>query len=250
MESLNKKPLVCVFDSGIGGLNLLYECVRKNPFVDFCYFADNFRVPYGSLNAQTLFSYVFEIFEKIKALCPSAAVVACNTVTAECIEVLRKNYSFPIIGIQPAIKPALSVSQRCTVFATPRTANSNSLKSLIEKYGKDRVDVVACPNLAAYIEENIFSLDPEKVISLLPNISPECVVVGCTHYIFVEEIIRQRYKCQIFDGIEGTADHLSKILGIFDHFVPRAQKIAFLAGDTQKNRDIWRSILKKKSFIP
>ena len=82
-------PTVCFFDSGIGGLCLLYECVRKLPDVDFVYFADNENVPYGSLDKNTLIAKVDEIFLRIQNLNPSAAVVACNTVTANCIDYLR-----------------------------------------------------------------------------------------------------------------------------------------------------------------
>jgi glutamate racemase len=250
MNTLNKNPLVCVFDSGIGGLNLLYECVALNPTTDFLYFADNYRVPYGSLNKKTLSSYVFEIFEKINATSPQAVVVACNTVTAECIEELRAKYSFEIIGIQPAIKPAILNCGKCTILSTPATAQSESLKNLIANFGEEKSEVVACPTLASFIEENISNISEKEVCALLPDISPQSVVLGCTHYIFIEEIIKKRYNCPIFDGTKGTADHLAKILGNGDHSAKRAQKVVFCTGNTQKNRDIWRLILKQKELIP
>ena len=86
----NNNATVCFFDSGIGGLSLLYECVRILPRVDFKYFADNFRVPYGNLTHGELVNTVDRIFSEIEKLNPDAAVVACNTVTAQCIDYLRK----------------------------------------------------------------------------------------------------------------------------------------------------------------
>lgn len=244
MENTEINPEVCFFDSGIGGLNLLHMCVRKMPRVNFTYFADNSRVPYGTLSHDTLLEYVTQVFDEIEKLNPDAVVVACNTVTAECIDNLRERYKFNIIGIQPAVKPAAAYGGKCVVLATPATANSKSLHRLIENYGKGNVKVVACPELAAYIEDNIFNLSEDKVASLLPEISADTVVLGCTHYIFVNEIIKKHFKCAVFDGIEGTCDHLCGILGKNDHNLPRAQKIAFSGGFEQKNRQVFNALLK------
>ena len=97
---------VCVFDSGIGGLNLLAECAALCPDRDFIYFADNDNVPYGNMTRARMRELVFGIFDEIAGCNPSAAVVACNTVTAAFIRDLRAAYPFPIVGIQPAVKQA------------------------------------------------------------------------------------------------------------------------------------------------
>ena len=96
----NINPLVCVFDSGIGGLGVLYECVRRLPRVDFAYFADNYNMPYGRFGREELIKISNEKFTQIASYNPAAAVVACNTVTAQCIGFLRENFPFEIIGIQ------------------------------------------------------------------------------------------------------------------------------------------------------
>lgn len=240
----NINPSVCFFDSGIGGLCLLYECVRKLPRVDFTYFADNFRVPYGALTHDELIKIADDKFLEISKLNPLAAVIACNTLTAQCIEYLRSKYSFEIIGIQPAIKPAAAIGGECLVLATPSTAGSESLKRLAEKYGGGRTRIISCPDLAYYIEQNINELSPDGVKRLLPDVKADSVVLGCTHYVFAKEIIENYYKCPVFDGIEGTAAHLCEKLGIFDHSAPRRQKIAFSGGDMAKNRLIFNNLLK------
>ncbi len=236
---------VCFFDSGIGGLSLLYECVRRLPCVDFTYFADNFRVPYGALTREELISIADEKFTKISKLKPIAAVLACNTLTAQCIDYLRRKYPFEIIGIQPAIKPAAVCKGKCVVLATPSTAGSKSLKLLVEKYGLGNTEVVACPDLAYYIENNISELSFDKVKRFLPEKKAGSVVLGCTHYVFVKEMIKDFYNCPVFDGIDGTAAHLCEKIGIFDHQCERIQKISFLSGDTAKNRLVFNTLLMK-----
>lgn len=238
----NSNPLVCFFDSGIGGINLLYESVKILPNTDFAYFADNYNVPYGNFSHEELILRVDEIFSRMEKLNPSAAVLACNTVTAHCVGYLRKKYPFEIIGIQPAVKPA-SKNGKCVVLTTPATCNSNSLKDLIEEYGNERAQVVPCPNLASYIEENIFDLSEERIRNMLPAVKTDGIVLGCTHYIFAEEIIANYYGCEVYDGIAGTAKHLREKLGNFDHFPKRAQKIDFLGGDARKNSRIFKSLL-------
>lgn len=241
---------VCVFDSGIGGLNFLYECVRKLPRVDFTYFADNFRVPYGNIDKSVLTSYVDDIFVEMAKLNPSAVLIACNTVTANCIEYLRKKYDFPILGIQPAVKPAVKLGGKCLVLATPLTAQSDAMKNLIRKYGEGRTQVVAIPQLAALIEEKGGKIDRESIVNLLPAVQTDTVVLGCTHYIFVGNIIKDYYNCPVFDGKEGTTRHLCEILGKYDHREPRAQKVEFFGGDSPKNRQIFADIVLSKGGFP
>ena len=246
---LTDNPSVCFFDSGIGGLNLLYECVRRLPRVDFTYFADNFHVPYGNYSHDELIRLTDAVFSEINLLKPSAAVVACNTVTAQCIDFLRKKYQFNIIGIQPAVKPASAVGGKCLLLATQATAKSVAVKSLVDKYGNGVTEIVACPDLAGYIEENIYNLSPEGVKKLLPDIKADSVVLGCTHYVFAKDIIKDYYKCPVFDGIEGTAVHLCEKLGISDHSAKRAQKIGFRGGDAPKNRKIFNNLIRMRASV-
>lgn len=242
-------PTVCFFDSGIGGLCLLYECVRKLPDVDFTYFADNANVPYGALDKKTLIAKTDNIFSQIEKLNPQAAVVACNTVTANCIEFLRNKYNFEIIGIQPAIKPAAEVGGRCLVLATPSTAKSNALLNLLNKFGKNNTEIYANGRLASYIEEKIDNLNYNDVVRLLPDKKYQSVVLGCTHYVYIKDIVEKFYNCPVFDGIEGTANHLCEKLGKTDHRGARRQKITFVGGYEDKNRMIFRRLIWKNAAL-
>ena len=246
----SNNPKVCVFDSGIGGLNLLYECVRRLPCVDFEYFADNFRMPYGNLAKDVLMSYVEEIFGAINERKPYVVAVACNTVTASCIDYLRAKYTFPIVGIQPAVKPAVSAGGKCLVLATQTTAESTAVKNLVKQYGGDNTNVVAVPKLASLIEKNEGKADRAEVISLLPNEKPDTVVLGCTHYIYVKEIIGEYYGCPVFDGTDGTASRLCGFFGKTERSSQRAQSVTFTGGDCAKNRRIFSGIILSKGGFP
>lgn len=238
------KPPICVFDSGIGGLNLLYECMCRLPHENFAYFADNYRVPYGNMTKDELFGLTCGVFDKMQRLSPAAAVVACNTVTALCIDRLRERYPFKIIGIQPAVKPAAAEGE-CIVLATKATAESGAVEELVKRFGRDRTRVFQCRELAAYIENNIFSLDEKAVSDLLPNVKADEVVLGCTHYAYVKNFIKKRYGCKIFDGIIGTANHVAEIFGIESHYATTCRKINFFGGNTVKNRTILKFLIKE-----
>lgn len=257
MKGFNSNA-ICFFDSGIGGLTLLAECMRQLPEERFVYFADNYNVPYGSKPREKLIEITDAVFSEIAKRKPAAAVLGCNTVTAQCAEYLRAKYPFPIIGIQPAVKPAAAFGKNCVVLSTPSTAQSKSMAGLVALYGRGVTKVVACPNLAAYIEENIFCLSEEKLASLLPDIEPDAVVLGCTHYVYIKEYVKKRYKCAVFDGNSGTAKHLCEVLGKTDHFCakngtnataspPRLRKmfenVEFSGGNEGKNRLVLSSLL-------
>ncbi len=238
---------VCVFDSGTGGLNLLAACAERCPGTDFIYFADNYNMPYGSLPPEKVKELVFDAFARIARRNPLAAVVACNTATALCINDLREKYDFPVIGIQPAIKPAVSIGGKCLVLATPATVASRSFTELCRQYGDGAVEAVACPGLAAYIEEHIAEYPDFDVSQFLPACNPASVVLGCTHYVFAEKAISKIYSCPAFDGISGTADHLRTLLGIKAKNRLKKQKIEFKNGDFEKNSKIYSLIIDYKN---
>lgn len=243
--SLTTPKKVCFFDSGIGGLTLLHECAKKLPNVRLYYFADNYNVPYGNLPLSGLKSKVDVIFSRISEINPTAAVIACNTVTAHCAEELRAKYSFPIIGIQPAVKEAVKAGGKCVVFATPATAASASLKKLVSAYGNGLTEVVACPEFAAFVEKNIFNLDGEKVMKLLPEVEADTVVLGCTHYIFVKSAVERKYNCPVFTGVEGTVNRILSILGASESvtLTPTFKNVTFVGGDKDKNERVFYEVL-------
>lgn len=217
---------VAFFDSGIGGLTTLSACVEyaKNNLpgwanLHFFYYGDNFRAPYGNLSRDTILSYVSDAFELFERLGVDGAVIACNTATAVGADFLRKKYSFPIIGIEPAIISACKNLQNQTgeIFAlmTRATFLSERFNCLCararENFPCVKIRAFACEELAGVIEKNI-SVQDFDYTKFLPLGAPSAVVLGCTHYVYIKNQIERFYSCSAFDGNEGVARRLFSLL--------------------------------------
>lgn len=212
-----------IFDSGIGGLTVLREAIRLMPNEDYLYYADTKHVPYGTKPKDEVRGYIFDAADFFESQGVGALVVACNTATSIAINDLRERYSFPIIGMEPAVKPAVlkADDRRVLVLATPITVREKKLHDLVEKLdSEDIVDLHALPGLVEFAEKFIF--DEDAVIPyLLDEFSRYdlkeygAVVLGCTHFVFFrkhfERILPQ--GVDILDGNQGTINRLMKVLG-------------------------------------
>lgn len=202
--SLKTSP-IGVFDSGVGGVSVLKHIRELLPDEDLLYCADSNNAPYGNKSAEfirerSLFLTDFLIGQGAKAV-----VVACNTATAAAIEQLRANFSIPIIGMEPAVKPAAAATRTGVigVLATSGTLKSAQFAALLESYGKNvKVVTQACHGLVECVERG--ELDAESTNSLIAQyIKPlleadaDTIVLGCTHYPFV----RSQIEAQLGTGI-------------------------------------------------
>lgn len=225
---------VAFFDSGIGGLTVLSACEKQLSDGLFYYYGDNHHAPYGNLPFKKIRKYVFKAFKQFKRLRVSAAVIACNTATAICVEGLRKKYSFPILGAEPAVYTAAKNGGKVLVLATKATCQSPRFKRLCEKASNDfphaEICIRECPGLAEDVERNVHTLGYDFT-SHLPRERADAVVLGCTHYIYIVEQIKRYYGCPVYDGNEGIARRLTEILGTDEGWV--------------KNRD-WQPLDEKK----
>ncbi len=206
---------IAFFDSGIGGLTVLAECEKYCKEEIYYYFGDNVHAPYGNLPPEKIRKYVLKAFRLFNRLRVKAVVIACNTATAVCIEELRKKYSFPIIGAEPAIFSAVKQGGEIFVLATRATCESERLRSLCQKYAERypnvKITICPCERLAEAIEKSYPYFDLE-LGELLPQGNPKGVVLGCTHYIYIKEKISDFYKCNAYDGNEGIAKRLKCVL--------------------------------------
>ena len=206
---------VAFFDSGIGGLTVLAECQRNQGEEIYYYYGDNQHAPYGNLPIKKIKQYVFRAFRLFERLQVKAAVIACNTATAVCVEELRKKFSFPIIGAEPAVCLAAKKGGKVLVLATRATCESERFRVLCERVSKmfpsSEICIRPCEGLAGAIERNLFRLDYDYT-QHLPRESADAVVLGCTHYIYIVGEIQRFYHCPIFDGNEGIAHRLFGIL--------------------------------------
>jgi glutamate racemase len=206
---------VFFFDSGIGGLNVLSACRKVLPNIPFYYFGDNLNAPYGNKSPLEIKKLVFNAFKQVETLSPVCAVLACNTATAVCAEDLRKKYSFPIIGVEPAPIPALKTAKSVGVLSTKATYQSARFSRLLTQarssYPSATITPVACDNLAGEIEKHILGLEYDYT-PLLPPINADAIVLGCTHYLYIKKQIHGFYSAPVFDGNEGVANRLKNII--------------------------------------
>lgn len=188
-----------VFDSGLGGLSVLREIRSLLPSEDLLYVADAAYVPYGSLRADSIRDRAQVVSAFLLDQGAKAVVVACNTATAVAVNALRARWDVPIIGMEPAIKPATALTRSGTVgvLATEGTLASARFAALLEQYaGEVRVVTQPCPGLVAAVESG--DLHGEHARTLLSGyLQPlreagaDVLILGCTHYPFLTPTIRQ-----------------------------------------------------------
>jgi glutamate racemase len=183
-----------VFDSGMGGLSVANAIKKSIPEAEVLFINDAEHVPYGSKTPEQLFGFVMPILETMVDRGCHAIVIACNSVTTTIVTDLRSNISIPLIGMEPMIKPAASHTQSgvIAVCATPLTLSSQRYNYLKHTYAQSiKVIEPDCSEWAFMIENN--QIDREKIISdvqLLRASDVDTIVLGCTHYHWIEELIK------------------------------------------------------------
>lgn len=226
---------IAFFDSGIGGLTVLNEALKKLPNEEFLYFADTLHVPYGTKSKEEVSAFVKKSVEMIIKEEVKALVIACNTATSIAVNELREMYDFPIIGMEPAVKPAVEMNRttgkRVLVFATPLTLKQTKYNELISRVDDlSIVDSLPLPELVHYCEE--LNFDEDLMIdyfkSKLSSFNIEqygTIVLGCTHYPFYKNVLKKILPedVQIVDGSNGTVKRLIHLLDENDQLIETGQ---------------------------
>lgn len=215
-ETERSRLPIGVFDSGVGGISVLRELVALMPGESFIFYGDSAHAPYGTKSLEEVRRLTFADAERLMRIGIKALVVACNTATSAAVRLLRERYAgMPVIGIEPALKPAVLAAEggRVLVMATPMTLQEEKFHALLRRFlGQAKILTLPCPGLMEYVEAGVLS-GPELerfLTELLAEYRREpvdCVVLGCTHYPFVREAIQEVLgsRVQIFDGGAGTA---------------------------------------------
>lgn len=213
-----------VFDSGLGGLSVLAEALRKMPNEDYLYMADTLHVPYGPKSKEQVKEYIFDAVELMMQQHIDALVVACNTATSIAVSDLREMYSVPIIGMEPAVKPAVEMNRatgrRILVLATQLTLQLPKYYALVSRVDEEGiVDSLPLPELVEYCEALQFDrrIIGEYFRAKFANYDMNdygIVVLGCTHYPFYTDILREILPPHvgIVDGSAGTIRRLTALL--------------------------------------
>jgi len=200
-ESRTPSPVnspIGVFDSGVGGLSVLREIRRELPNEDLIYVADSGYAPYGDRPEEYVRGRAVAIMEFLRSKGAKAVVVACNTATGIAVDALRARYDVPIVAIEPAVKPAAARTQSRVVgvLATTQTLAGQKFARLVRTHAGD-VEVLtqACPGLVEQVEAAEFGSAStrvlvEKYVRPLLDKGADTIVLGCTHYPFLGDLIR------------------------------------------------------------
>lgn len=214
---MNMRDLpIGVFDSGLGGLSVLRELIQIMPDEDFIYFGDSKNAPYGTKSHEEILHLSVKGAQELIDHGIKSLVIACNTATSLAVNTLRETYkALPIIGLEPALKPAVENSKggKIIVMATPATLAEEKFAALLKKH-KEGCDIslLPAPGLVETVEKGAF--DSPELYSLLEELfapfdleKVESVVLGCTHYPFVKKEIIKTVGSHVtlYDGGRGAA---------------------------------------------
>lgn len=213
-------------DSGLGGLSVLREAMKLMPSEDFIYYGDSANAPYGTKSREEIRQLTFQVVEYLLERGIKGLAVACNTATGAAVRDLRGMYpDLPIVGIEPAVKPAVLNSNggRILVLATPMTIELQKFKTLLDQYN-DKADIVSvpCKGLMEFVEKG--DLDGDELSKYFDdNLEPfltdntEGIVLGCTHYPFLRKHLESYLagrEIPLYDGSYGTAAELKRRIAL------------------------------------
>lgn len=189
-----------IFDSGIGGISILEKLKQLLPNENFIYLADNQNCPYGSKSKKEIISLSKKNCEKLIELNCKIIIIACNTSTTNSIKKLREIIAIPIIGIEPGLKPAIhyTKTKNIGILATKKTLGS---ELFFETLNQNRIDDIHIHEQIDYelvnlIEEGSHSKQNlykilEKYLVPMINKKIDCLLLGCTHYNHIKDIIEE-----------------------------------------------------------
>lgn len=217
----NNRP-VGIFDSGVGGLSVWREIARQLPHEDTLYFADQVHIPYGPRTLAQIRSFSEAITRFLIDAGSKLIVVACNTASAAALKHLRATFSeVPIVGMEPAVKPAARQTRTGVVgvMATPATFQGELFASVVERFANGvRLINQVCPGLVEQIEAGQLRT-PETVDMLDRFLAPirsggaDTIVLACTHYPFVIEAIRALAPgIDVIDPAPAIARQVNRVL--------------------------------------
>lgn len=214
-----REGAIGLFDSGVGGLNVLRACASLMPNESYYYLMDKSNAPYGNRCNAFILDRASFLTDRLIAMGCKAVIVACNTATAVAIDVLRKQSRVPVFGVEPAVLPAVKASMggEILVLTTRATAIQQRFISLVNRCNSTNIYLLPQDRLAGIIDENITNLErirPYVYRIFMTHSQAESVVLGCTHYEHVYNQIMDFYrgKIKIYDSSGGVAKAVERSL--------------------------------------
>lgn len=212
---------ILIFDSGIGGLSVYKEIQHQLPFSKYIYAFDNAAFPYGELTESELIERTSYIVNEItKKHHIDIVVIACNTASTIVLPYLRDQYSIPIVGVVPAIKPAAQLSNNIGLLATPATVKRKYTYELIEAFAPiSSVQLLGSTRLVEIAEEKMVGVEVDLnelagILAIWKN-KVDTIVLGCTHFPFLKSEIKRVLGNQVLliDSGEAIARRVKQLLG-------------------------------------
>lgn len=248
IEEKNEEP-IAVFDSGVGGISVLRALIEEMPNENYWYYGDSANAPYGTKTLEEVRKLTISHVDYFIEKGAKAVVVACNTATSAAVRVLRQRYpNIPIIGIEPALKPAVLSKDHpnVIVMATPMTLREEKFHNLMDRYmGMAHIIPLPCPGLVEYIENG--DTQSQELEAFLEHLFEpfekqkiDAVVLGCTHYPFVSRELQKVLgkDIMLFEGGPGTARETKRRLkeaGLLN-FSKKKGKIRFENSEDSDNK--------------
>lgn len=205
-----------IFDSGMGGLNIVKAIHQAFPSYDLVFYGDSAYAPYGTKKAEIVYQRCVEITDLlVNSHHCDIIVIACNTATSVAIDKLRDKFKIPIIGMQPVIEEAnITNNDLAMVWATPLTIDRPLFKSAIKEY--PNILSVKTPSLVEIVENDQLEngdLVNQALINYLNNQPINKLILGCTHFIYFEKYLKKLLpNVQIYNGTEQVINSLDKLL--------------------------------------
>lgn len=263
-SDLNKtaRPTILVFDSGVGGLSVYQEIRQLLPDLHYIYAFDNEEFPYGEKTAEVIIERVVQVVDAIQKKHPLAVVViACNTASTVSLPALRERFSFPVVGVVPAIKPAakLTCNRVVGLLATRATVNRDYTKELIARFATDcQMYAIGSAELVELAERKLHGKDVplkelEKILRpwLRMKEPPDTVILGCTHFPLIAEEIAQVLPdgTRLIDSGAAIARRTAWLIkNREDLFLTTANNLAYCTKVEASNEDL-RPVLRELGFL-
>ncbi len=211
-----------VFDSGVGGLSVLKAIRAALPHEDLIYVADSLFAPYGDKSPEYITQRTLKLGSWLESVGVRALTLACNTATSVAVKALREQTQLPVVAIEPAIKPAVALTQTGVigVLATQQTVQSENVIGLCELHGQGkRIILQACPGWVELVEKGELHGEKtqmlvQKFIDPLVDEGVDTLVLGCTHYPFLQFVIERIYgkALNLLDPAQAVAKELVRRL--------------------------------------
>ncbi|MCL0043773.1 glutamate racemase [Peptococcaceae bacterium] len=247
----NSMP-IGILDSGVGGLSIVKEIRKLMPYENIIYFADSAYCPYGDKPKEFIKHRVFTLCDFLIHKGAKILVIACNTASIVSLDDLRKHYAIPIVGVEPAVKPAVQATKTgiIGVLATSVSLSGNRFASLVKRFcTKTRVITQPCPGLVELVEQGeINSIKTKKLLYkyLTPLIAEnaDTIVLGCTHYPFLKPLIYEiigNNDIKVIDTGKPVAKQTLRVLkqmNLLNAEHNHGKEMFFSSKDSKQNKDL------------